>query len=227
MVNSNPPTKRSFRLSVLSVLAIWLLLWTGALPLSAQDVPPEVKAAAEQGYRSLLDAIPSDALSHFNFTNAGQVKQATLGEGFRVHTIPPESILAYDGKASVHELMVPTSIWFFPVISEGQARTLITVDKVGSGYKAVSIGGSGLALQWAGTRELYSSGGHERVFVRVYQATADFVVISDGARTRMAPLGAAMMQSLKDAGGSGLYEPSDIITGLRGPVKTMLDAARP
>lgn len=227
MVNSHLSTKRSFRLIVPAVFAIWLLLWTSAPPLSAEDVPPEVKAAAEQGYRSLLGAIPADALSHFNFTNADQVKQATLGEGFRVHTIPPESILAYDGKTSVHELIVPTSIWFFPVISDGQARTLITVDKVAGGYKAVSIGGSGLALQWAGTRELSSSGGHERVFVRVYQATADFVVISDGGRARMAPLGAAMMQSLKDAGGSGLYEPSDIITGLRGTLRTTMDAARP
>ncbi|MEN6438545.1 MAG: hypothetical protein ABFD97_08175 [Syntrophobacter sp.] len=227
MNKSRLTRKRFLGLNILSGLLICLTLWISVVPLSARDVPPEVKAAAEEGYRSLLESIPPDALSHFNLSNTDEVNQAVLGEGFRVHTIPPESILSYDGKTSVHELILPTQIWFFPVMSRGRIRALLTVDKVGNEYKAVSIGGSGLALQWASALESASSGEDgERVFVRVYQAAADFVVISGAAGTKMAPLGAEMKERLKAAGGATLYDPADIITGLRGPVKMTIDAAR-
>ena len=220
-------TKRFFGLGILSTLCIWLTLWVNIAPLSAQDVPPAAKAAAEKGFRSLLEAIPPDALSHFNFSNTDEMRQAILGEGFRVHTLPPELILSYDGSATIQEMIRPTSMWFFPVISKGQIRTLVTIDMVENEYKAVSIGGSGLSRQWARAQEMRpSSGGYERVFVRVYQAASDFVVISDTVETKMASLQAQEEKTLTAGGELTLHDPADVIMGLQGIVRENIDAAR-
>ena len=220
-------TKRSFALGVMLALWIWLTLGINVAPLSAQDVPPAAKAAAETGFRSLLEAIPPDALSHFNFSNTDEVSQAILGEGFRVHTIPPEFILSYDGNTSIQEMIRPTSMCFFPVISNGQTRTLVTVDLVDKEYKAVSIGGSGLSRQWTRAQEMHpSSGEYERVFVRVYQAAADFVVMSDTVETKLASLQAQVGKTLMAREELTLHDPADVIRGLQSPVRENIDAAR-
>jgi hypothetical protein len=220
-------TKRFFGLGILSTFCICLTLWVNIAPLSAQDVPPAAKAAAEKGFRSLLEAIPPDALSHFNFSNTDEVRQALLGEGFRVHTIPPELILSYDGNVPIEEMIRPTSMWFFPVISRGQIRTLVTVDMVGKEFKAVSIGGSGLSRQWALVQEIWpSSGKSERFFVRVYQAAADFVVISDAVETKVALLKAQGEKTLAGGRELTLHDPADVIMGLQGRVRENIDAAR-
>ena len=219
--------KRFFSLGMLSALCVGLTLWVTIAPLSAEDVPPAAKAAAKKGFRSLLAAIPADALSHFNFTNTDEVNEAILGEGFRVYTLPPELILNFDGRASIREMIRPTSMWFFPIFSKGRVRTLLTVDMVKNEYHAVSIGGSGLARQWTRAHEMRpASGEYERVFVRVYQAAADYVVMSDTVETKMAPLQAKDEKALTAQGELTLRDPADIIVGLQSIIRENIDAAR-
>ena len=218
-------TNRSMSMCLVSALCIWLMSWICAAPVSAQDVPAAAKAAAENGFRPLLKAIPPSELAHFNFSNPAEVSQAVLGEGFRVYTIPPDLILNYDGNSSVQEMIRPTSLWFFPVVANGQVRTTITVDMVKGEYKAVSVGGSGVATEWALAQGKWpSSRGYKRVFVRIYQATADFVIVSDATQTKMAPMPAG--RALLGAGEAALLDLPEVIPALQDAVRANIDAAR-
>jgi hypothetical protein len=225
-MNSNHVfTKRSMSMSLVPVLCIWLMLGISGAPASAQDVPAAAKAAAQKGFRPLLKAIPAGELARFNFSNPDDVRQATLGEGFRVFTISPDLILNYDGRSSVQEMIRPTSLWFFPVVAGGQVRTMITVDMVDGQYRAVSVGGSGVAVEWARAQVKWpSSSGYTRVFLRIYQATADFVVVSDASQTKMAPLPSG--KTLLGGGEAALLDLAEVLPGLQEAVRVNMDAAR-
>jgi hypothetical protein len=219
------PRASKASLSFLLVFCIWLTVgMTNVLPLSAQEVPAAVGGAAV-GFRSLLEAIPSSEISNFNFADKEEVKSATLGEGFRVHTIPPELILNYSPGQAIEDMVMPTPIWFFPVLVNGEARTLITVDLLDGQYQAVSLGGRGVAKEWAAASAKWpASAGYQNTFVRIYQATADFVLVSNVVGTQMAPLQAG--ETATGMGALGLYDPSAVIMALQEPVRANLEIAR-
>jgi hypothetical protein len=220
------PRASKTSLSFLLVFCIWLTVgMTNVLPLSAQGVPAAVGGAAEYGFRSLLEAIPLPEISNFNFADKDEIKSATLGEGFRVFTIPPELIVNYNPGLAIEDMVMPTPIWFFPVLVSGEARALITVDLLDGQYQAVSLGGRGVAKEWAAASAKWpASAGYQNTFVRIYQATADFILVSNAVGTKMAPLQAGEMAT--GMGALGLYDPSAVIMALQEPVRANLESAR-
>jgi len=202
-------------LILILALSFCMVMCTTASLLWAGEVPGEVRTAAENGFKSLLQKIPEEALAYFNFDNAGQVEKSVLGEPFRVYTIPPGDILNYAGS---DVQISPTPIWFVPVIADGKVRTLITVDLVGGEYQAVAVGGSNLSKEWASVIEKWPpSAGYEHAFVRVFQATADFVLLSrPGQAGGMVALEAGRV-SLGLSGGE-IYTPAQILSALKNPV---------
>jgi len=194
-------------------------------PLYAGGVPGEVMTAAENGFKALLQKIPVDGLAHFNFSNLEEIEESVLGEPFRIHTILPEIILTYGGGVPLEKMISQTPIWIFPVLAGGEVRTFITVDLVEGAYQTVSVGGSALAKEWASViKQWPPSAGYEHTFVRVYQATSDFILLSHGAQGGgMVALSSARVSLGLSAG--QVYNPAQILPALQAPVRKNLQSS--
>jgi hypothetical protein len=205
------------------LLAIFMMHGTA---LCAEEPPAAVKEAAVKGLTSLLPAIVGDSLKHYNFSDPKELDKATLGGPFRVYTITPENILSYSSGVPVERIISPTSVWLFPVIAEGEVRTLLTVDQVDGGWKAVAIGSSGLAKQWASIMQVRpSSEGYDHTFVRVFQATSDIVLVSRLGETEIIPLESARVSLGLVQGGT--FSVQDIIISMQKPVLDNLNSSPP
>jgi hypothetical protein len=196
------------------------------LTVFAEEAPVAARQAAEQGLSSFLQAIPAQDLAHFNFSDPKELEQATLGEPFLIYTIAPESILMYQANTPVESIIVPTSVWYFPVLINGETRTLLMVDMINGGWKAVGIGSSGIAKQWAAVDTTRcSAAGYTPRFVRIFQAMSDFVVLSHRtAGSKMVPLASAGTALALDKVGEE-YAPAVIIPSLQQAVRDNLQAS--
>jgi hypothetical protein len=213
-----------FALSVFSLVA--LIVPTSSI--SREAAPDEVVQAAEEGLGPFLDAIPDRDLEHYGFENQEQLLQATLGKPFRVYTITPDKILNYSREMKLSSLISPTSLWFFPILYRGKARTILTVDSVNGQWKAVAIGSSGLAMQLEKVENMWpESEGHDHQFIRIFQAKSDLVVVSKKDTSELVPLkSAGMALKLKKVieGDYGLYSPLEVIPKLIPVVRENIEA---
>jgi hypothetical protein len=169
--------------------------------VSAADVPADVLKAAEKGV-----------------TNFPGLTGVELQQGFRVYTVSPASLMECDG---LETAVTPTGMWRFLVTANGQPTGLLTVAQVNGEWTAVSFGGAGLAGEVSKVMAKWPTDkGYGFRFVRIYQARADFVEISNSGSSREAgfvPLTASRLA----LGLEGEFDPqvllynSEIITPLR------------
>jgi len=230
-INGNAPIPRSVIFGLGVVICLVLSMGTDiSYPEAERIANPEeelnqVREAAARGLAPLLKAIPARDLAQYNFPDERELDRSTLGNPFRIHTIPPELILNYSPETSLEEIISPTSIWLFPVILEGETRTLLTVDFIDGEWRAVAIGRSGLAKRWASILELWpSSDGYQHTFVRIFQAKADFVILSHAGGTKITPLESACISlGVSEA---ETYSPSQIMMKLQKPVQDNIESSQ-
>ena len=205
---------------------ICLSLIVGGQPLMAAEVPEAVQEAAEEGLPTMLQAIPDEAAKQLNFSSSDEFSLASLGTPFQVFTIHPEEILNYTAGTSIEAIISAKDQWFFPVTVSGEIRTLLTVAKVDGQWQAVSIGSAGLAQEWADTAAQYdASTGYTHKLVRIYQATADFVLLGGVGGDKLLPLkaGRVALGVKEDAEPS---DPAEIIFGLQESVRKNIEASK-
>ena len=215
-------TTKNHGLILLLFIVLFVVLSLFVMPISAQEISMEAMEAGKKGLESFLKSIPIEDLKHFNFSDQDELDHAVLGNPFRVYTVEPEAILNYSSETPIEDIIHPTYMLFFPVNSKGEARTLLTVDLVGGEWRAIGIGSSKLARQWATILENWpSSEGYEHTFVRIFQAKADFVFLYHLGEPKMIPLksGLISLGLTKGVSGGGVYNPSDIIFSLQKPVR--------
>lgn len=143
---------------------------------------------------------------------------ASLQEGFQVYTVSPAALMSV---ADLGAITIPTGQWRFLVSCGGQPLALLTVAQVEGQWKAVSLGGAGLATEMSRVLKTWTPGnGYNFRFVRVYQAMTDLVEISranDSRESGYVPLTSARAS----LGIQGEFAPevmlkaSEIITPLR------------
>lgn len=197
------------------LIAVLLLLFVPAVVAQQEDAPADVMQAAQDGLIPFLNAIPDQDLGHFNFAKGDILEEAALGEPFRVYTIMPEKILNYSAETNVLDILSPAPLWYFPVVLGDEVRTLLKVGMMGGEWKAVGIGSSELAQEWASlVKGLPPSDGC--TFVRVFQARADFALVRGTGDAKMLLLKSAAIALGLNKGGA--YSPSDVIMMLQGPV---------
>jgi len=187
------------RLTIISICEAFLaaLLAFSIATIAHADVPPhEVKQAAERGLPDFLNAIPREDLERYGFKNEEELKAATLGEPYRVYTIVPERLASYKEGTKLSALISETNSWYFPVMVEDEARTILTVSLLEGRWQAVDIGGLALPqqLQMLSARlptilgEKGISGGYSTKFVRVFQLYADFLAVDSDKGEFLVPL---------------------------------------
>lgn len=139
---------------------LFLLIGFGAAGFCGELAPsPEIVAAARQG---LVD-FPG-------------LTGASLQEGFQVYTVSPAALMS---GSDLGANTIPTGQWRFVVSCGQQPMGLLTVAQVEGQWKAVSLGGAGLATEMSRVLKTWSPGnGYNFRFVRVYQAMTDLVEIS-------------------------------------------------
>jgi hypothetical protein len=179
--------------------------------------------AANGGLMPFLKAIPRGELAHYNFSEREKPEQAVLGRPFKVYTIVPDNILNYERGKDISEVVSATPMWFFPVVLNGEVRTLLIVDIVQGKPKAVAIGSSGLAREWASLlNTMPLSQGYAHAFVRVYQAKSDFMLMRHAGKTLVIPLASAAIALGLEKGKT--YDPAETMLRLKKPVEENLKA---
>lgn len=196
---------------------------------SAKGMPPEeVVSAAEQGLISFSQNIPSQNLSQLGFLSQDEISKSQLGEAFQVYTIHPNDLLNFGQNISdITSLLTPANLWNFLILVNGQAKAVLTVDFFNDQWTAVGIGSSGLAIQLQKTIESWPlSSGYQYKLIRIYQARADFIEISqDGKVIGLIPLTSgriAMGLADRNFNASDLHSPENILAGIISIVKENL-----
>lgn len=160
---------------------------------SSTVAPLEVEEAAQKGLQRFLNAIPQKDFRHFNFSSRDEFKDAKVGRAFRVFTIQADEVLNCGTDSPLLGLVHPTPMWFFPVISQGDYRTTLTVDLMDTQWRAVGIGNSDLAKSFASILTKWPpSQGYHYVFVRNYQTLSEFVILIRFGTEKVIPLPTAI-----------------------------------
>ena len=162
-----------------SALAALLLLF--ALPAAAQQAPRCVLDAARSGLPAFLDQIPPGSEADYGFGSGEEVRQATLGEPYRLHVVEPRAVLDFVPGTPVSKLISATSLWYFPVEVAGRATAFLVVEHEGSRCEAVSLGQAELARRVAEVASArFQPAGRRPRLVVVYQAKEFFLADPEG-----------------------------------------------
>lgn len=175
----------------------FILLISSSLVIYA-NTSDKVQQAAQEGLIHFLGKIPVGLEENYGFKTRQEFDWAFLGEPYQMYTIHPDLLINEQPIGS--GFIISLEIWRFPVLSHGSIRTLLTVAKVEGEWKAVAIGGAGIASELDQLEKVYSfdRNNTKRALLRLYQIKSDFVAIGDMTQrieeTMFAPLQSARMQ---------------------------------
>jgi hypothetical protein len=149
--------------------------------------------------------------------DVGQLRHARLGWGFQVYDVSRAALMS---GADMEADAQPTGIWRYEVLLHGRPIGLLTMARSHAGWSMVSLGGAHLVNDIQDVVGAYGSQAGTRFrYVRVPQATADFIQVKHGAAAaRYAPLQAArgaLRLQAQAAGGAGLLQADALQSRLR------------
>lgn len=158
--------------------------------------PQGLRAAAELGLRNVISDLTRDlkvgslpADFPFDVNDLSELKNAKLGLSFEVSTIQPQTLLA--GGRPMEQMVTGTGIWNFVVSVNNVPVALLELEKSYGKWVVNGVGGAKLAQDVQANAQNHS-GKEAFRFVRIYQATADFMEVRDSnSKARYVPLIAA------------------------------------
>ena len=153
-----------------------------SLTLAANDPPNDVVNAAESGIRDLIKSGVFHDLDLLGFPGQHEIDDAALGEGFQIFTVGTAVLVGDTATSDLSTNAYPLELWQFLVMSRSEARCILTVGRVKGKWTAVSIGATGLAMRLSGAMKAWPrSLGYQYRFIRLYQASSDFLELSGTA----------------------------------------------
>lgn len=162
----------------------------------------------------------------FAVRDVGDLRNAELGFSFRVFTVDVPGLLA-ENESALEDLVIPTETWRITVLVDGRPAGLLTMESREAGWEIVSMGGAVLAKEIQELTERFARlPGCEFRFVRVFQATADFLEVRQtGTVLGFAPFQSARisMKLDSDANGPGaLLDGLEVTSGLKDMVRASI-----
>ena len=160
---------------------------------SARTASP-TQLAAVRGLRDFAARFAGDAGQlppgfPLDVRDLGQLRHAQIGWGFQVYDLTPAALAS---GAALEASARATGVWRYEVILHGRPIGLVTLAQASHGWEVVSVGGSGLVGDIDAAVAAYGAAGTRLRYVRVPQATADFIQVKRGAAAaQYAPLQAA------------------------------------
>jgi hypothetical protein len=159
------------------------------------EAPTEVQRAAEAGLPEYVAALPAGALADFGFPNAEEARRATLGQPYRIHILSPSALSNDLSEQSLASRLQLTDMWLYPVLVEGEPRTILLVVRMPEGYRAVQLGNTvlpPLLTAWEARlpdqAEQRGLSSYQVRFVRMPQVYCDFLLITAASEEYVAPL---------------------------------------
>jgi len=129
---------------------------------------------------------------------AEEVKAAVLGTPWNEYVITPASLQAYKSGMSISSLLTGTDNWIYPILVNGQARTMMEVSLQNGNWEAATFGGTFLPQKLQevqgrmgtllGQKGISSQSAVTLRFVRVYQAAGEFMAVLGGGTEYLLPL---------------------------------------
>jgi hypothetical protein len=142
------------------------------------SVPEGVWKAANEGLRPFLNAIPPLNREIYGFPAGGDLEQITLEQPYRVMTIHPKTLYAFNRSDDIRTMLTATQMWLFPVVQRGRTRAILTIDQMNGEWRAVSIGCAKIADELRRIEQAWPNDlGFNRCLVRIFQATSDVMLV--------------------------------------------------
>jgi hypothetical protein len=104
-------------------------------PARTPEVPSEILEAAETGLPFFLGQIPPGSKESYGFSPGDDLSQAKLGGALRMHTITPAGLEKSAPSGTVSSIVSETSMWCFPILVEGEPKSIFVVDRSGETWK--------------------------------------------------------------------------------------------
>lgn len=178
----------------------------GVVAPSGMPLPSVVHPPPPDGH-GVRRAMPS-VLSDYGFNDAEELSNASLGEPLQMYMITPAALRAYKAGDAVDSLLTTTTRWYFPVRVGAEIRSVLLVEEMAEGWKAVAFGQARVASgldsllqQWP------SSSGYYPKLIVVFQACQFLFHIPERGADNLTPLA-------DDAGNANLHQASDVVTAL-------------
>lgn len=188
----------------------------------AQRATP-ARSGAEAAVQQLAQELRQDTGTlpqgfPFDLDDVSQLQQLSLGFGFQVYDIDAGRLA---GGESLSASARATGTWRFTVSLAGRPVGLVTLVQQGEHWEAVSFGGAGLAQEMDAVVRSQDGKAPLR-YLRLPQATADFIEVGDSAGARFVPLRAAR-ESLRLDGGAASLSEAQLAPELRAAVARHID----
>ena len=208
----------------LIVIGVMFIFQMPLFSSADETIPSSVLNAAQEGVKIFFKDTKVTDLYRFGFSSREEADAATLGKGFQVFTVPPDSLLKEGISKDFNSLAVSTTLWEFIVVSGGKAKVLLSVDLMSGKWTPVGIGAAGLAKEISKALETWPvSAGYQHKLIRVYQATSDFLRVSSGEKVSgILPFTSARMaMDLRERGFDplDLYNSKDVLSRIRPVVR--------
>lgn len=193
--------------------------------------PRGLRFAAEAGLKTLLadlgrDIAPGTLPDGFPFDvkDFSELKNATLGLAFEVHTVNPQQFVG--NNAALGSQIKGNGIWNYVVLVEGHPVALLEMAQVNGRWEVQGAGGAELAQNVYQAAQNHSGKKAFR-FVRIYQATSDLLEVQDAtSNSRYVPLIAAQktLGMAHLAKGATALASADVMPALQDAVRKHLAA---
>ncbi len=113
--------------------------------LGAQEAPPEVIQAAEEGLPSFLLHITPATMEGYGFSEDDNLDEAFLGRPFLQYFLYTRQILNYEERDTIYDVLTGSSEWYFPIMIGDEARCLLLVAKIDNEWDMAAAGYAGTA----------------------------------------------------------------------------------
>jgi len=203
------------------IFLFFIVLLVGFLGMSSggrgqeNKTEGEVIQAAREGLPEFLENIPAKEIAYYGFQSLEELSQTELGAPFRIYTILPDELEAFGFQSPFGNILRETPNWYVPILVKGKRRALLTVAPMEGRLETVGLSGAGLAseledfytrlpekLQLAGI-----TGDCSLRFVRIFQATSDFMLLQTETEEYIEPFRSAQNSlGLKQEGLKSLLE---------------------
>ena len=166
-----------------------MMLLLSAVSEGTAEADSAITKAAEEGLQPFLNRIPQGELEKFGFAKEDSPDQAYTGSPFRLHTITPAALSAYQPGDSADSIISETGIWYFPVMLKNEIRAILIVDQIKGRWKAVSLGKAKLAGELAKVRKQWSERkGYNPLLIAVFQAGEYLFTVPEKDAYNLTPL---------------------------------------
>lgn len=157
------PTSTTGRAALLTVL----VGLTGCSGSQSTSVDPLLQEA-ESGMDVMSALIDADNAESMGFQDLEELENAALGTPLFLHHIPLDALAAHDLTRSPQRLLVDGDMALFPVMVDGDVRSLLSMRRDGGAWRPSSIGRPAHALALVEARQRHAQTHnieHEEAFI--------------------------------------------------------------